>query len=337
VTDIATPPDHADQPESNGRRSFLSKGVVAAAVAATGVAIARPAEAANGGNFILGAANNATNDTTLSGSQFRVSRLTGTSVEGNNGSGTGVYGVAGDSNGAGIGVRGRTVYGGTGVLGEDPSGSLSGIGVRGVSTLGIGVWGEGGTTSIRGVGLRGSSSLGASLQLDEAAISVPPASGSWTRGQFINRSGQLWYCYTSGTGAASKWVKLSGAPMILATSYRCYDSRAGFAPLTVVKGKLNDGQTRSDIDLKVNGGAGAIPSGISAAIVNLTATGTSAAGFLGLFKNGTAWPGTSTINWSAANSNIANTTVVAVDSLSRVAVRAAGSADFIIDVIGYMP
>ncbi len=337
MTDIDARPE-TEPEEPSDRRRFLTKGAVAAAVAAAGVAIARPAEAANGSNFVLGNnSNNATNDTVVTGSQFRFVRSTGISVQGTNGNGTGVYGLSGDSAGGGIGVRGRTNNSGIGVLGEAPSTSSSGTGVKGTSGIGAGVWGEGGTSSVRGVGLRGSSSLGASLLLDETGITVPPVSGSWQRGSFLNKGGQLWYCYVAGTGTASKWVKVSGAPMILGTSYRAYDSRAGFAPLGVTKGKLTEGQTRTNIDLKVNGGAEAIPIGISAAIVNLTATNTSSAGFLGIFKNGTVWPGTSTVNWFATNSSIANSAIVAVDAQSRVSVRCAGSADFIIDVIGFMP
>lgn len=313
MTDIAADLDTTDAPEPSDRRRFLAKGAVAAAVAAAGVTIAKPAAAANGGNFILGAANTATNNTTLSGSQFIVSRSTGNSVTGINGTGNGVLGSAGDSAGGGVGVRGAT------------------------ANSGVGVWGDAPSTSVAGIGLRGSSSLGPSLHLDETSRTVPPTSGSWTRGQFLNKSGHLWYCYVSGAGTASKWVKVSGAPMILGSSYRAYDSRAGEVPLGVTKGKILDGQTRTNIDLKVNGGANAIPSGISAVVLNLTATNTSSAGFLGLFKAGTVWPGTSTINWGAAGSNIANSTIVAVDTSSRVSVRAAGSCDFIIDVIGFMP
>jgi len=328
--------------EPNDRRRFLTKGAVAAAAAAAGVvALSGKAEAADGGALLIGGANSGTaaaSNTRLTGSKLTVSTGDGAyAVRGLHlTSGSGVWGQAGSGSDVGTGVRGTvSIGGGVGVLGEN-SGSSGGIGVKGTSTDGVAIYAEAGTSSLRGTGISIKSLLGPALLLQESGLSIPP-SGSWSAGSFVVDGGHVWYCYLSGSGTAAKWVKLSGAPIILGTGYRAYDSRPGEVPLGVTKNPITDGQTRSNIDLKVNGGASAIPSGISAAIVNITATGTSSAGFFGLFKNGIAWPGTSTVNWSAANSNIANSTIVAVDTLSRVAVRGAGSAQCIIDVIGYLP
>ncbi len=337
-----TPTSHREAvAEPSDRRRFLTKGAVAAAAAAAGVvALSGKAEAADGGSLLIGGANFGTaaaSNTRLTGSKLTVSTEDGAyAIRGVHLAGSGVWGQAGSGSDAGTGVRGTaSIGGGTGVLGEN-SGSSGGVGVKGTSTDGVAIYAEAGTSSTRGTGIAVRSLLGPALFLGEAALSIPP-SGSWTAGSFVVDGGHVWYCYATGTGAAAKWVKLSGAPVILASGYRAYDSRPGENPLAVAKGPITDGITRSNIDLKVNGGAAAIPSGISAAIVNITATGTSSAGFFGLFKNGIAWPGTSTVNWSAANSNIANSTIVAVDTASRVAVRGAGSAQCIIDVIGYLP
>ena len=70
--------------------------------------------------------------------------------------------------------------------------------------------------------------------------------------------------------------------------------------------------------------------------MNLTATDTIGPGWLSLFPNGTPWPGTTTINWSTTGTNIANSTIVKLDSLQRVRVRAAGSTHFLIDVQGFL-
>ena len=120
---------------------------------------------------------------------------------------------------------------------------------------------------------------------------------------------------------------------LLNAPVRVYDSRAGFAPLAVTKGKLANAATRI-IDTKLSG---AVPAGASAALVSVTVTGTDAAGFLALYRNGIAWPGTSTVNWDHVGTSTAVTTVVAVDgaALLRAYVAAGASTDFLIDVIGF--
>lgn len=339
-----------DAPDE-GRRRFLGRGAIAAATAAVGVvALGGKAEAADGNAILINGINagsTAGSNTRLNGSQFTVTANIGAyTIKGESTDGIGVWGDSGSSSAAGVGVKGTATIGGsTGVLGEN-SGTSGGIGVHGTSTDGYGVSGSsnsgvgvvatGGTGSVRGTGVYSSAPIGPSLQLAEASLAIPPT-GAWVAGSFVVEGGHVWYCYKSGTGSAAGWVKLSGAPVILGTQYRCYDSRPADPPLLVTKGVLTDGATRTGIDLTVNGGVNKIPTGISAAIINLTATGTSAAGYLAAFKNGIGWPGTSTLNWSAANTNIANTTVVAVDALSKISVRGAGQTHFLIDVIGYLP
>ncbi|MCU0270040.1 MAG: hypothetical protein MUF83_15530 [Acidimicrobiales bacterium] len=146
----------------------------------------------------------------------------------------------------------------------------------------------------------------------------------------------LWLCINSGTPGG--WRKLAGADTagafhVLPATVRAYDSRPGNAPLGVTKGPLGSDQTRT-IDAKQGG---AVPAGATAALVNLTIVDTSAAGFLALHRNGIPWPGNSTINWSAPNTVLANSAVVALDDQARLAVKcsANSSTHFVIDVVGY--
>lgn len=337
-------PDAPASDPEGARRRFLTKGAVAAAAAAAGVvALADTAGAADGNALLIGSANSGNGIaslTSLSASRLQVSSTaTSFAVRGvNSGGGVGVLGETTGSS-ASTGVVGRSGAGtdGVGVLGET-SGSSAGTGVygRSGSAEGVGVLGEGGSSTLRGTGVVGRSDRGPSLRLDAAAVTVPPTTGSWSAGSFMVSNGHVYYCWRAGTGTAAQWVKLSGAPIILPTGYRAYDSRPGKAPLGVTKGALANGQTRANIDLKVGSG-GALPSGISAVLLNLTATATNSAGYLSAFRSGTAWPGTSTVNWSAANSNIANTTIVPVDASSRISLYCSGSAQALIDVIGFLP
>ena len=83
--------------------------------------------------------------------------------------------------------------------------------------------------------------------------------------------------------------------------------------------------------------APAVPAGAAAALISLTLDATAGAGFLGVFANGIAWPGTSNANWYTNGQILAVTTVTAVDATAKVTVHAGGpgSTQFVIDVIGY--
>jgi hypothetical protein len=81
----------------------------------------------------------------------------------------------------------------------------------------------------------------------------------------------------------------------------------------------------------------AVPAGATGALVSLTIDATIGAGFLTVFSNAVAWPGTSNINWFAAGQTLAVTTVTAVDSNARVKIQAGGGGgtQVIVDVLGY--
>jgi len=226
---------------------------------------------------------------------------------------------------------------------QGSTGESFGIGLVGLGTASNSVGVTGLSEGVNGLGIQGeataSGGRGGVFDGPQAAIQLTPRGSAPARAN--NREGDivmdgqdaLWVCV--GTGP-SRWRLLggpssAGALTMLASPYRCYDSRPGEPPLSVAKGKLT-GPNERVIDVSVGG---TVPTFATAALINLTATNTNAAGFLSVFPNGTVWPGTSTINWFAANSNIANTTIVALDALRRFKVHAVGSADFVVDVIGF--
>ena len=86
-----------------------------------------------------------------------------------------------------------------------------------------------------------------------------------------------------------------------------------------------------------------IPHTVSAVLTNLAVTPAGADGFLAMFKDGTMWPGTSNLNFTAGQfaSNNA-TSAVKTDATptlpGRVRIRCGGaSVHFVIDVFGYYP
>ena len=89
----------------------------------------------------------------------------------------------------------------------------------------------------------------------------------------------------------------------LASPKRVYDSRAGQPPANVVKGVLPSGGDR-DVDVKNN--ASGVPATARAVVGNVTVTNTSNGGFVDIRPAGTAWAGTSTVNFSGTGQTVAN-------------------------------
>lgn len=205
--------------------------------------------------------------------------------------------------------------------------------IAGQTSGGAGDRGVQGIATNDGVGVFASSVDGAPLHISNGSQVIPPQAGTWIGGQFLVAGSHLYFCYFGGVGPQSKWARLSATFVPLAAPARIYDSRPGVAPLFVTKGKLDNHQERV-IDPKLNQ---AVPQGASAVVVNLTATDTNPGGFLSAFKNGVAWPGTSSVNWFQPGSTVANQCTVAVDGTAQFKVRCegAGGAHFLVDVVGY--
>ena len=87
----------------------------------------------------------------------------------------------------------------------------------------------------------------------------------------------------------------------------------------------------------VAGAPGTVPADATAIAYNLTIFGTTGRGFLALAPGSQATlPATSTINWTAAQTTIANATQGAVsDGRVKVFASGTGSTNFVLDVVGY--
>jgi hypothetical protein len=129
--------------------------------------------------------------------------------------------------------------------------------------------------------------------------------------------------------------------LVTITPARAYDSRMNMSP--DAHGAMSTGATRTisvanSRDL-VTGTAVAelVPARATAIAYTLTATNTTGAGYLTVNPGGTTVVTASTINWSTAADNIANTSVVQLGGSRQVTViqGGGGSADFIIDIVGY--
>ena len=312
----------------NARRDFLKMGLAAAAAATAAGIVSKPeaANAVNGDVMNVAGSEAGTSTTLLDGSQFRV-------VDGNNGislyghrsgsDGIGVLGQVGPT-AAGLGVVGRGYgTGNIGVLGEHfGSSTAAGSGVKGTSNGDSSIGVEGRATGAAGVGVLGGSTAGAALQLVETSATVPPTTGTWSAGQFLVKSGQLWYCVTGGSGTASKWVRLSSP----------------FVPLGIPKRAASQGTFHNAGQTKTKGLGSAVPAGAKAVVFNIMLLDTKGKGQLSIVGANRSFSGTfANISWWGKDQRLSNTTVSNVSSDRKVKIRASGSggAKYAIDVIGY--
>jgi IPT/TIG domain len=145
----------------------------------------------------------------------------------------------------------------------------------------------------------------------------------------------------NGTGTADAVVDLEGyyAPSSGGTAGeyqpvvpgRITDTRPG-------SGKANAGMTLTSggtLDVQVTGAGGIPVTGVTAVVMNVTATNTTASGFFTVYPTGRALPVASNLNWTAGVT-VPNRVIVPVGTGGKVSVHnGAGNADLIVDVNGY--
>jgi PQQ-like domain len=130
--------------------------------------------------------------------------------------------------------------------------------------------------------------------------------------------------FSAPSGTAGQEVALTPA--------RITDTRAG-------SGQPNAGMTLGpggQLDIQVTGAGGVPgPTGAAAAILNVTATHTTASSFLTVWPTGTTRPTASNLNW-VAGQTVPNRVIVPIGAGGKVSVyNASGAADVIVDVSGY--
>jgi hypothetical protein len=82
-------------------------------------------------------------------------------------------------------------------------------------------------------------------------------------------------------------------------------------------------------------GAGGMPNGVVAVVLNITATNTSGAGYLSAYPSGGTRPDTSVLNAERAGQTLANLATVPVGPDGKVTLFASATTDVIVDVFGY--
>ena len=93
----------------------------------------------------------------------------------------------------------------------------------------------------------------------------------------------------------------------------------------------------ASLDVTVLGRGGIPATGVGAVVFNLTATGTTAAGYVTAWPTGSSRPNASNINFVAAQT-IPNLVIAKVGSGGKISLfNSAGSTDLIVDAVGWLP
>lgn len=161
----------------------------------------------------------------------------------------------------------------------------------------------------------------------DAPTAVPPPVGDWAQGDVLRTAdAELWYCRVGGYGAASVWTRLSGGGLnLLPTPQRAFDTRPGAGPF--------EGNDTRTISLAEWG----VPAGARGALLNVTATDTTGAGYVQVYSAAlSSPPATSNLNWYESGQIVANNATTAVDASARIKITTQGGiAAIIVDVFGF--
>ncbi len=127
------------------------------------------------------------------------------------------------------------------------------------------------------------------------------------------------------------WFSTSSILHLTAVPTRVLDTRStsalGYSGATPGPGAI------VDVSLAVPGGLP--PSGVGAAVVNITATGTLGPGYVTAWPTGQLQPPTSNLNISAAGQTICNLAIVPVGADSKLSLFSQSGTDLIVDVFGW--
>lgn len=321
--DLAAEPGAGATAPAPGRRALLrtlaAGAVGAAAVGTAGLAGSRPAGAADPNDLDLSAASNL--HAGRSGANY-----TGATVASS-------FTVESGPTAANNDTILDTAFAGAGtaLIGLANSGGPQAIGVTGWSKvpLGTGVVGFTG-----GAGAYGGEFFGglAEVRLRPGGAAPITLTNAHRAGElYEDETGTLWVCVLDGTPGT--WRELGGTTSSGAfhaiSPKRVYDSRAG-------GGKLQAGEDR-EVSVASTGAVEVIPTGATAVTLTLTITQTEGAGgFVAVRPAGTPYEGTSSINWSAPDQNLATTVVSALGGDRRLNLWGGQASTHVIaDVTGY--
>jgi len=173
--------------------------------------------------------------------------------------------------------------------------------------------------------------------------STIPTSGY--KGQFRVYQGNLYFCVADTSGSNATWRRITGptaaGAFVAVSPFRAYDSRktaytsnGSLAPNASRIVSVADAHDSNSGAVTV---ANSVPSGATAVAYNITATGCTGTNFFAVEPGNSTSYSASAVNFTQGQ-NVANASVCKLDSSRQLKIFCgddAGSADFIIDIVGY--
>lgn len=197
-------------------------------------------------------------------------------------------------------------------------------------------------TSNSATAIMSGTSMAAPQVAGQAAV-ILSQNPSWTPAQvssYINSSATTGVITNTGAGTVNRLLYsgpsesngtvVAAGGFVSTPPYRALDSRNGTGGITKA---IGPGQT---INVKVTGRGGLPSTGVSAAALNITATGPTSFGFITAYAGGSSRPSTSNLNYNAGQT-IPNSAVVPVgpDGTINFTNTSSGTVDLIADTSGY--
>ena len=151
----------------------------------------------------------------------------------------------------------------------------------------------------------------------------------------VSQSGDMYLC-TTLDGADPRWQRLSGPDfVVLPSPQRAYDSRPGQSPTSGSQTPLG-AQGNRTIDLTTETD---LPDDAVAALLNVTITNTTGAGFVSFYSAGEAdkpagFAGFASVNSTGAGQTIGNNVTTGLDA-GALKIYASRATDIVIDVVAY--
>lgn len=321
----------SDQPVP--RRNMLrALGGVAAGAAVGGLAFAKPTQALDGGNVVIGnTTQTAQSPTRIAASSFTEGQDIGIFGTSDSNTPFSIFPAANQAQ-----IRNAVQSSGlTGTMVADGGTGVTGTGASGMQAFGTAV-------GISAVGPIGAKLIGDTpLKLYDSGDD--PNTTSALGGVFRFHSGTLYF----GVGVGSdEWRRLASAGsagvFVPVTPFRVYDSRtfvnpSNDGPLAAGANRTIDCSDAIDVEDGTVTDTDALPSDARAIAYTITATGTVGGGYLAVTPASATSVTASTINWDSPVT-VANSSLVAVTNRSVKVFCGGGpgtSAEFIIDVVGY--
>lgn len=176
---------------------------------------------------------------------------------------------------------------------------------------------------------------GAPMRIVPYGSGPPPGNGHRIGEVTVSQSGDMYLC-TTLDGGDPRWQRLSGPDfVVLPSPQRAYDSRPGQSPTSGSQTPLA-AQGNRIIDLTTETD---LPDDAVAALLNVTITNTTGAGFVSFYSAGEAdkpagFAGFASVNSTGAGQTIGNNVTTGLDD-GALKIYASRATDIVIDVVAY--